>query len=66
MRHVNSQGKTQRVTKSEDGEFFIGNTQERAEGKMCHYTQTLRSRSINPYSNEGDEWSDYAHTSDDL
>ena len=37
LRHVDSQGKVHRVTR--DGEdLYIGNTDQRAEGKCCHHS----------------------------
>lgn len=71
LRHVDSQGEVTRVTKDEEGNFFIGNTEERAEGKMCHYSQINHSDNTgtygNPFKGSGNgEWDHYAHSADDL
>ena len=81
FRHVNAEGKIIRVTKMGDA-FYIGDTMERAEGKMAHYNQTKNSNRAhpvrsknrrpdyannNPYYGSGNgEMDDYAHTSEDL
>lgn len=79
LRHISQQGNVVRVTE-EDGNYYIGNTNERAEGKMAHYKAISRNQGIsniqgqrpahainNPYYGSGHgEWDDYAHTSDDL
>lgn len=71
LRHIDSQGKIHRVTKNEEGKFFIGNSDERAEGKMCHYSQLNRSNGGGTYGNPfigtgNGEWDYYAHSADDL
>lgn len=75
LRHINRKGEKIRVTE-ENGELFIGNTNERAEGKVVHYKsiQHMKKGSTrlphqinNPYFGSGHgEWDDYAHTSADL
>lgn len=71
LRHITDQGSVVRVTK-EDDNFFIGNSNDRAEGRMTHYGNISHNNgsshnSDNPYHGSGSgEWDDYAHTSDDL
>lgn len=71
FRHVNSQGEKVRVTKENDN-FYIGNSNDRAEGKMSHHRsagnfQRSDHNINNPFYGRGNgEWDDYAHTSDDL
>lgn len=67
FRHVHTiTGKVTRVTEL-NGEFYIGNSNVRAEGKMVHYNGV---KYINVgkhrYVEHGDEWSDFACTSDDI
>lgn len=60
LRHITREGKTVRVTK-EEGKYYIGNSSERAEGKMIHHSSIGKAK----YEDD-DEWSDYAHTAEDL
>ena len=68
FRHVHTgTGKVTRITEC-DGKFYIGDSNVRAEGKMVHYKGV---KNINYGKNRikqtiGDEWSDYAFTSNDL
>ena len=65
LRYVDRKtGKVTRVTE-EGGKYFIGDTSERAEGRMTHY-KGVRNIGGKVYKEEGDEWSDFAFTSDDL
>lgn len=60
-------GKVTRIT-GENGMFFIGDSNVRAEGKMVHYKGINSVRNSN-YKKElilGDEFSDYCYTSEDL
>jgi hypothetical protein len=64
LRYVDRKtGKVTKVTE-EDGKYFIGDTNERAEGRMTHYKGVKNIGS--KYKEIGDEWSDFAFTSDDL
>ena len=73
FRHIDSDNKVTRVTKEDDA-FYIGDTNERAEGKMMHYNSVQHANNHrpdhainNPYYGSGNgEWDDYAHTSEDL
>ena len=68
FRHVNTgNGKVTRVTE-ENGLYYIGDTNIRAEGKMVHYKSVRRINwGKNRFEgNIGDEWSDFAYTSDDI
>lgn len=69
FRHIHTgTGKVTRVTEY-NGQYFIGDTNIRAEGKMVHYKAVKK---INYGKNRfnklerGDEWSDFAYTSEDL
>jgi len=77
FRHITPDGSKVRVT--QDGEaFYIGDTNERAEGKMVHHKRVnynngkLPSKRPdyainNPFYGSGHgEMDDYAHTADDL
>lgn len=70
LRHITKEGKKIRVTKEGDA-LYIGNTNERAEGKVIHHKGLVegklprRNRHNNRYQ-EYNEWSDFAGTSDDL
>lgn len=65
FRHVERKtGKVIRVTE-ESGKYFIGDTKERAEGKMVHF-RGVKHLGQRTYTEPGDEWSDYAKTADDL
>ena len=58
FRHINEDGEVSRVTE-ENNEFFIGNSNDRAEGKMSHY------KNVNKLQDEHNEMSDWADQEDD-
>ena len=68
FRHVNTKtGKVTRVT-CENGCYYIGDTNIRAEGKMVHFNGVKhinfgpnRFRKLEPQ----DEWSDYCYSQSD-
>lgn len=65
FRHIEKGTKKIIKVTEENGEFFIGNTNERAENKMMHHSQINRNGIKNNHE-ENDEWSDYAKTSEDF
>jgi hypothetical protein len=67
LRYVDKNNKKVTRVTYEDGKYFIGDTNERAEGKMTHY-KGVRNFTENKVhqQKEYNEWSDYAYTSEDF
>lgn len=70
LRHITKEGKKIRVTKEGDA-LYIGNTNERAEGKLTHHKGLVNGKLPKPYKynnheRELDEWGDFAYTSADF
>jgi len=70
LRHITKEGQKIRVTKEGDA-LYIGNTNERAEGKVISaktlgYNNGKLPKRYRGRYEEQDEWGDFAYTADDL
>ena len=63
LKYVDHKGLRTNVTE-ENGNYYIGNTNHRAEGRMSHRKTHVANNKI--AQDPGDEWGDYAHTAEDL